>query len=652
MGDDEAGRRLEEEVADEQFQRDMRIGLIVPGTVGNVLSTVHRMLLIGGTIVAYEVRRRGVGELAAWIRDGRLMMINALSPTLLRRLLAEWRTGEVFGTVRLVAMTGEPARWEELVALRAHLPAEALVYVAYGTTETHQVAATIVGAEPAQTSGPVAAGWPMPGREVAILGEDGEPVAPGEEGEIVVTGADIGLGYLEADERGAFTTLPDGRRRFRTGDLGRLLPDGSIEHLGRLDGMVKIGANRVELGEVEAGLRALDGVTDAAVRTYLDDAGDVRLAAYVVVEHGLQVGGARLRSLLARRLPAPMLPDRIDRLDALPLLPNGKVDRRALPEPGGHRPADAPAPVAPRTPLEERLTAIFRRVLNLDTVSIHDDFFALGGDSLRAARVAGLIKDELGIEQAAGVLLEAPTVARLAEGIAADRAAWSRLVPAQTGGDGALVVAVYDGLAWLFQLRSMAERLGPGQPLYGIRFVAPEDGGSIASVAAHWVAEIRAVRPQGPYVVYGLFSGGVLAFEIARLLGDEVTLLAIQQTRAPARPPSPLPRRVLGEIRRRVRGRPRPVVKPPGPAPGPAPEMLDDEARRLLDLVARWRPPGRARAGQAVVITHELWRGAPDMGWSHWIDGPVRPLDAGEMAAGAITGGGAFGALLDVIRGT
>jgi acyl carrier protein len=205
-----------------------------------------------------------------------------------------------------------------------------------------------------------------------------------------------------------------GARLYRTGDLARYLPDGNIEFLGRVDYQVKIRGFRIELGEIEAVLDQHPAVRKVVVLAREDTPGDKRLVAYLVPNQEQAHTASELRMFLKEKLPEYMVPSAFVTLDALPLTPIGKVDRRALPAPDRSRPELGGTFVAPRTSVEERLAGIWAQVLGLERVGIHDNFFELGGHSLLATRVISRTCDAFRVELPLRSLFEAPTVADLA----------------------------------------------------------------------------------------------------------------------------------------------------------------------------------------------------------------------------------------------
>jgi acyl carrier protein len=271
-------------------------------------------------------------------------------------------------------------------------------------------------------------GQPIANTRIHILDEDGRPVAIGEPGEIYVGGACLARGYLNRPELTAGRFVPDpfgdepAGRLYRTGDLARYLPDGNIEFLGRMDHQVKVRGFRIELGEIEAALDQHPDIRQAAVTAREDSAGDRRLVAYVVPSGDAAPDAHALRDFLKARLPEYMLPTAFVTLDTLPLTPNGKIDAKALPPPLDERPPLAQPYLAPGDPAERGLAAIWSDVLGIRPIGVEDDFFDLGGDSLKATRVLARVEGEFGVRFPHPWLFEGPTVARMAERLRAARA--------------------------------------------------------------------------------------------------------------------------------------------------------------------------------------------------------------------------------------
>ncbi len=300
---------------------------------------------------------------------------------------------------------------------------------AYGPTEA-TVCTTIAECTPGIGKPPI--GYPIANKQVYLLDEQLKPVDIGVPGEIYIGGLGLARGYLNRPELTAekfiyqenFPTT----RLYKTGDLGRYLPDGSLEFLGRIDEQVKIRGHRIELGEIEAVLGQHPSVRQAAVTAREDIPGKKRLVAYVVpnsdredweVENLLPSSKlvSELRNFLQEKLPDYMVPDRFMLLAALPITPNGKVDRKALPAPDTSRPELAQKYIPPRTPLEKSLAEIWAEVLGIELVGIEDNFLELGGQSLLAITIVSRIRDKYQVDLPMRSLFDSPTIAQLARQI-------------------------------------------------------------------------------------------------------------------------------------------------------------------------------------------------------------------------------------------
>ncbi|HEV2733228.1 MAG TPA: condensation domain-containing protein, partial [Longimicrobiaceae bacterium] len=303
---------------------------------------------------------------------------------------------------------------------RAAVRSPARLLNAYGPTETVVTATafSLPDDYPAGHAGAaVPIGRPLPGRAAYVLERSGGPVPVAVPGELYLGGAQLARGYLGRPELTAERFVPDpfsreaGARLYRTGDRARWLADGALEYLGRIDLQVKVRGFRIEPGEVEAALEAHPRVREAVVVARQDAPGESRLVGYVVPAAGEEVTPGGLRAHLQGSLPEYMVPSAFVVLDALPLTPSGKVDRRALPEPEVWREEEHEAP---RTPGEELLAGIWAEVLGVEQVGIRDDFFGLGGHSLLATRVISRVRETFGVELPLQVLFDGPTVADLA----------------------------------------------------------------------------------------------------------------------------------------------------------------------------------------------------------------------------------------------
>ena len=287
----------------------------------------------------------------------------------------------------------------------------------YGPTESHVVTSCKLSGSPSAWPALPSIGKPVSNIQIYILDRHLEPVPIGAPGEIYIGGVGLARGYWSSLELTTekFVRAPMGRL-YRTGDLARYRADGTIDFLGRADRQVKIRGYRVELGEIEVVLARHPVVREAVVMAQEGESGQKRLAAFVVPADGAKVDSVELRQFLLERLPEYMVPSLFTTLDALPTLPSGKVNRRALPSQGGELVSPRRERVAPRNPVEEKLALIWMKILGIDQLGVHDDFFAdLGGHSLLATQLASRVRDAFSVELPLTAIFEHSTVATMAE---------------------------------------------------------------------------------------------------------------------------------------------------------------------------------------------------------------------------------------------
>ncbi|WP_437952670.1 non-ribosomal peptide synthase/polyketide synthase [Sorangium sp. So ce296] len=336
-----------------------------------------------------------------------------IAPSHLSGLLQAARPGWVLPEHTLV-VGGEATSWELVSEVRRLGACRLLNH--YGPTETTVGVLTHLHApdepRPATTALPL--GKPLPNSRVYILNRDLQPMPVGVPGEIFIGGEGVARGYLNRPDLTAERFIPDpygepGARMYRTGDQAQYLEDGTIEFLGRIDEQIKLRGYRIELGEIRAELRAAPGVSDAHVLVHGGQAGHARLVAYVIAA-GERRDTEALRAALSARLPDYMVPSDYVWMDSFPVTANGKLDRKALPEPVR---AEARALVLPRTEVEEKLAAVWREALKVEQVGVHDNFFALGGDSILTLQVVARAR-KLGVSLTPKQLFAHQTIAELA----------------------------------------------------------------------------------------------------------------------------------------------------------------------------------------------------------------------------------------------
>jgi len=376
-------------------------------------------LTAGATLcLPREEQRLDPEALLAWLSSQGITVAFAPTPLAERLLDLEWPDSV---PLRLLLTGGDrlsryPSPDLSFRLVNHYGPTESTVVTTAGAVR----AATDGGGAPPDEGAAPSIGRPIANTRVYLLDSRLNPVPVGVPGELYIGGRGLARGYWGRPGLTAAAFVPDpfaglpGGRLYRTGDLARRLPDGRLDFLGRVDHQVKIRGFRIELGEIEVTLAAHSGVREAVAVVRGEGPGPERLVAYVVPRPGAHPPESdELRAWLRERLPEYMVPAAIVRLDELPLTPNGKVDRRALPAPEP-RPGEGTGPgIAPRTPLEERIAAIWTEVLGREPAGIDDSFFSLGGHSLLAAQVVGRVGRELGITLPVRCLFEHPTVAGL-----------------------------------------------------------------------------------------------------------------------------------------------------------------------------------------------------------------------------------------------
>jgi amino acid adenylation domain-containing protein len=443
--------------------------------------------------------------------------------------------------------------WQRLASL-----AGTQVYNLYGPTEC-TVDATLglvseLGERPS-------IGRPIANTQIYILDTHRQPVPVGVAGEIHIGGVGLARGYLGQPDLTAqrFVANPFDStaqsRLYKSGDLARWLPDGTIEYLGRNDFQVKLRGFRIELGEIESQLRACPGVRGAVVIAREDSPGDKRLVAYLLATPDAQeapdapdapdaptaLAAATLRDRLASRLPDYMVPSAFVTLDAWPLTPNGKLDRRALPAPDAGAVATREY-AAPQGQIETAIAQIWQSLLGIERIGRHDDFFELGGHSLLAVQMVSRVRQTLGVEIALRELFAHPTLVQLASIVKhrdASSGARSSLVAIRSHGKQPPIFFVHPIEGEVGYARALAAALDPDRPVYALAAAGLLQGEipltSIAAMATRYLNAIRDVQPQGPYCLAGWSAGGTIAYEMAyQLIGrdERVEFLGLIDTRA------------------------------------------------------------------------------------------------------------------------
>ena len=393
----------------------------------------------------------------------------------------------------------------------------------YGPTET-TIYSSLHRVDGTETLIPI--GIPVANTQIYVLTPEGRIANVGEDGEIHIAGDGLARGYHQRPDltnerfvRNSYSADSQARM-YKTGDLGRLSPKGVIEYLGRIDQQVKVRGFRIEPGEIEFHLNHHPAVKQSVVVALDDATGEKQLVGYIVPS-GDRVPFDELRKELRTKLPAHMVPSIFVRLDAIPLTPNGKVDRRSLPAPSRDNSEMTSEYLAPRDELETQLVAIWEEVLGVKPIGVRDNIFELGLHSLTAAALFVRVEKMFGEALPPGPLFQAPTVEALAKLLRERQTAraYSSLVCIKAEGDKPPFFCIHGGAGTVYLFHELARRLD-GYPVYGLQAqglygrVPPHT--SVEQMAAHYLKEIREFYPEGPLLLGGWCYGGIVAYEMAQ----------------------------------------------------------------------------------------------------------------------------------------
>ncbi|WP_018612579.1 non-ribosomal peptide synthetase [Segetibacter koreensis] len=470
----------------------------------------------------------------------------------------------VFSRLETLIVGGEKLSEHHVEKIRRSYPHIAIIN-GYGPTENTTFSLTYKITE-TEINKPISIGRPLSNRSVYILDKEDRLNPIGVVGEIYIAGDGLARGYLnnEVLTRQKFVSNPfskeTGARMYKTGDLGRWLPDGNIEFVGRVDDQVKIRGYRIELGEIESVLQQCEQVKEAVVQAREDKEGTKRLVGYVVPQEG-GLNRQELTQYLSSKLPQYMIPVQWVELKQFPLTANGKIDYKALP---GVDAADALVNqyAPPHNDVEAKLCVIYQKVLKVEKVGIYDNFFELGGDSIKTIQVVGQVKG-LGYTLQAKDLFHFQTIEKLSKAIITQSAAGvikdpelehyfqkqekevsfsnnyaNSLIPARIEGSKTPLYMVCGGAGTVFKFKPLIDMLDSDQPVYVLQ--QPTDTKDletfpvdIKGIAAWYINAILVQNPYGPYALSGHCLGGIVAFEMAKQLeamGKKVALLAMFDT--------------------------------------------------------------------------------------------------------------------------
>jgi amino acid adenylation domain-containing protein len=515
--------------------------------VGSARRDVFRALLNGAAVYSLNLKEEGLAGMGGWLMENGITILHSV-PTPFRHFVDTLTGMDDFPTLRLIVLLGEPLYPRDVESYRKHFSPSCTLVNALGCTETRNYTYYCVDKDTQITESIVPVGRVVEDYEVLLFNEAGEQIEFNQVGEIAVKSRYLSPGYWKKPDltRAAFRTDPKGgsERLYFTGDLGLMRPDGCLIYVGRKDFQVKIRGHRVEIAEVESALLDYEGIKEVAVAASQKGASDKKLVAYFVPSKRPAPIVGELRSFLKEKLPDYMIPSFFVILDEIPLTATGKVNRRALPDPGNLRPELDVAYVAPRTPMEEEVAKVWAKVLSLDRIGIHDNFFELGGDSLLVTKLIAQIQQDLRVDLPVRLLFESPTIAQLAARISAiqdarlleekGNASLVSLGPGQSQTPVFCFPYIGGFRGDLLTFARLGPLIGPDYSFYGLQ-ARGMDGLAqphrcVADMASDYIEAMQKVQPHGPYLLVGECFSAAVAYETAQQLrsrGEEVALLAL-----------------------------------------------------------------------------------------------------------------------------
>ena len=395
-----------------------RFSLLYSAAFAGAVRDIYCALLNGAALLPLDMKRMSLHQLGGWLRDNEITVMFAVA-TLFRHFAATLKGEDHFPKLRLIQIGSETVYRQDAELFQKHFDSGCTLIANLGGTEISPVRQFPITKNTVLTGGTVPAGYEVEGTKVFLWNESGEEVPPGEVGEIVVSSQQVALGYWRQPELTELVFVSDSERHYyKTGDLGRLLPDGCLLHLGRKDFQIKIRGYRVETSEVEGALLSLESVREAVVTAQADVDGGVSdrfLVAYLTaVDSENKPTAKELKEAMAARLPDYAIPAYFVWLESLPLTATGKIDRRSLPKPEILLISELDI-VPARNATEEKLVQIWSEVLKLPAVGVENNFFDLGGNSLHASRVLVHVSEKFNRELSLKTIFTAPTIAEFAK---------------------------------------------------------------------------------------------------------------------------------------------------------------------------------------------------------------------------------------------
>lgn len=509
------------------FSPEDRMTLIQSCGFSGAVSNVFGALLNGACLLPFDLPQTGIANLAKWVRAEQATIFHSV-PALFEQLCS---SAKGFPSVRIVRLEGDQALPRHAVLFDRTFERRSKLVNGLGITETGLILQNFVERGIGGNYATLPVGVPTRDTVVLILNDDGQEVAEGDIGEIVVESRYLAIGYHNAPDLTAsvFRTNHDAphRRRYHTRDLGCRRRDGKIELVGRRDNQIKIHGRWVDSVCVEAALRALPDIEDAVVIGWERLDRHPQLVAYFVPCEASEIDVPTLRRQLTEQSSGIPIPTRFLEIDSVPLTANGKVDRSALPDPRYYQPPMDRGIVQPRDGIEVHLKKIWQDLLMIESIGVNEDFFDLGGDSVLAMNLVLEVERIFGVTFPFDTLWAGrATIAKIAEVLKADESPriWHTAVPIKPVNTGQVLFVVHTSSGHLSDYLALARLLREDQSVYGLQALGIDGRDpphqTVRDLAAHCISLMREQQPAGPYAIAGYSSGGLIAYEMARQLAD------------------------------------------------------------------------------------------------------------------------------------
>jgi amino acid adenylation domain-containing protein len=512
-----------------------RLTMLQSPTFSGTVSSIFGALLNGACLCINEFRSTSPTNLATWLRDEQITIYHSV-PSIFRSIV---RTGGPFPSIRVVRLEGDRATRLDAELFKQHFAAPCHLVNGLGITETGLVRQHLVSHETEISESFLPVGLPVQDMEVQVVDNNHQSVPDGCAGQIAVRSRYLACGYWRDEERTESAFLADSddphSRIYLTGDLGRLTEQGVLQHLGRKTGQARLRGHTIDLTDVESFVMEMHCVSDAVATIQGGDTDSERIVVYYVPTDTPPPTTSEFRRILASRLTAPAVPSVFVPIDALPLSPSGKIDRERLPTPSKKRPELDEAYVPAASVLQLQIVQIWEDLLQVDGIGINDNFFDVGGTSLMAINMLVELDKAIGVDLDPTVMLANPTVRLLADLIQTGDGQLREPIVELNKGDGGTPLFFLHGdyISGGFYCLRLAKLMDQQIPLYSVSPRDPDDDTFSADyhqMALRHLDAIKSVQKHGPYYLAGTCNGGMIAYEIARILesqGEPVGLLAL-----------------------------------------------------------------------------------------------------------------------------